>query len=501
MSLSKDEYQRVLTERVHPTDWQAPKPADRYHLVVVGAGTAGLVTAAGAASLGARVALIERDLMGGDCLNTGCVPSKALLRAARAVAAVQNAAVFGVEIAGSVNIDFKAVMQRMRQLRAQISSHDSAERFRELGVDVFFGQGLFSGFDSVHVGENCLRFKKAVIATGARAAVADIPGLKGVEYLTNETVFSLSELPGRFLVVGAGPIGCELAQAFARFGSRVHLIESTHGILPREDRDAAEVLVNSLRKDGVQLRCCSRELTLANSPEGIRVCSLSHDTPQEIVVDRVLLAVGRSPNVERLQLEAAGVEYDLRAGVRVNDQLQTTNPRIYAAGDVCSQYKFTHAADAMARIVIGNALFGRRSKASRLIIPWCTYTSPEIARIGLSGTEAEAAGIAIETFVQPLAEIDRAILDGQSEGFVRVHVRRGTDQLLGATVVAERAGELIGELSLAMTHGVGLKKIAATIHPYPTESEAIRRLGDQYNRTRLTPLVKSLLAKWLAWKK
>jgi pyruvate/2-oxoglutarate dehydrogenase complex dihydrolipoamide dehydrogenase (E3) component len=228
---------------------------------------------------------------------------------------------------------------------------------------------------------------------------------------------------------------------------------------------------------------------------------LSHDTPQEIVVDRVLLAVGRSPNVERLQLEAAGVEYDLRAGVRVNDQLQTTNPRIYAAGDVCSQYKFTHAADAMARIVIGNALFGRRSKASRLIIPWCTYTSPEIARIGLSGTEAEAAGIAIETFVQPLAEIDRAILDGQSEGFVRVHVRRGTDQLLGATVVAERAGELIGELSLAMTHGVGLKKIAATIHPYPTESEAIRRLGDQYNRTRLTPLVKSLLAKWLAWKK
>lgn len=500
-SLIKDEYQRLLLNRVHPEDWQSPDPADRYHLVVVGAGTAGLVTAAGAASLGARVALIERDLMGGDCLNTGCVPSKALLRAARAVAAVRNAAEFGVEIGGSVGINFKAVMQRMRQLRAQISSHDSAERFRELGVDVFFGQGLFSGSDSVHVGENCLRFKKAVIATGTRAAVPEIPGLEGVDYLTNETVFSLSEFPERFLVVGAGPIGCELAQAFARFGSEVHLIESTHGVLPREDRDAAEVLTNSLREDGVQLRCCSRELTLATSPEGIRVRHLSHNTPHEIVVDRVLLAVGRSPNVERLRLEDAGVEYDLRTGVRVNDQLQTTNPRIYAAGDVCSQYKFTHAADAMARIVIGNALFGRRGKASRLIIPWCTYTSPEIARIGLSGTEAEAAGIAIDTFVQPLAEIDRAVLDGQSEGFVRVHVRRGTDQLLGATVVAERAGELVGELSLAMTHRVGLKKLAATIHPYPTESEAIRRLGDQYNRTRLTPLVKSLMAKWFAWKK
>ncbi len=494
-----DEHNRQLEANVHPPDWVNPTPSGRYNLVVIGAGTAGLVTAAGAAGLGAKVALIERHLMGGDCLNVGCVPSKGIIRAARAAAAVREAGEFGVRVPDGVQVDFAAAMDRMRRLRAGIAPVDSAARFRDLGVDVFLGDGQFINDHTVQVGDTKLTFKKAVIATGARAAAPPIPGLDEVDYLTNETLFSLTELPHKLAVLGAGPIGCEMAQTFARFGSEVHLIEAAHGVLPREDPDAAAVVEASLRRDGVNLLCCGKKTTFSPAEEGVRVTLTSHERAYDLVVDKLLVSVGRAPNVDGMGLETAGVKFDSRKGVEVNDNLRTTNPRIYAAGDVCSKYQFTHAADFMARIVIQNALFFGHAKTSHLTIPWCTYTSPELAHVGINERDAKDAGVAIDTYVQPFEDVDRAILDGETEGFVKVHVEQGTDQILGATIVATHAGDLIGELSLAMTHGLGLKKLGSAIHPYPTQADAIRKLGDQYNRTRLTPTVKGLMARWLAW--
>jgi pyruvate/2-oxoglutarate dehydrogenase complex dihydrolipoamide dehydrogenase (E3) component len=495
-----DAHNQKLVSNVHPPDWKNPTPAPRYNLVVIGGGTAGLVTAVGAAGLGAKVALIEKHLMGGDCLNVGCVPSKAIIRAARKAAGVRDMAEFGVNVPNGTTIDFGKVMERMRRLRADISPHDSAKRFTELGVDVFLGTGKFTGPDTIEVGGQTLRFTKAVIATGARAAAPPIPGLKDVPYLTNETLFSLTELPKRLGIIGAGPIGCEMAQSFARFGSEVFLIEATHGILPREDQDAANVVRNQMLRDGVKLLCCGKDLKLAKGANGVRLQVESHGDAFDVEVDQLLVAVGRAPNVEGLALETVGVEFD-RKGVKVNDRLQTTNPRIYACGDICSPYQFTHAADFMARIVIQNALFKGRAKASSLIIPWCTYTSPEIAHVGLYEKDAKDKGIEVDTFTQQMSKVDRAILDGETEGFVRVHVRKGTDEIVGATVVAAHAGDLIGELTLAMRGKLGLKTIGATIHPYPTQAEAIRKTGDLYNRTRLTPFVKNLMNRWLAWQR
>jgi len=495
-----DEHNRKLQSNVHPPDWANPEPSGRYNLVVIGAGTAGLVAAAGAAGLGAKVALVERELMGGDCLNVGCVPSKALISAARVARTIRYADDFGVRVPSGTTVDFPGVMERLRRLRAAISPNDSAQRFRELGIDVFLGQGTFTSSNTVQVGDRKLEFKRAVIATGARAQAPPIPGLDQVEYLTNESIFSLTELPRRLGVIGAGPIGCEMAQTFAHFGSEVFLVESTHGILPREDQDAAEIVKSSMVKDGVNFLCCGRNTKIEPGESGrVRLTLDSHDRQYDEAVDKLLVAVGRAPNVEGLGLEAVGVEFDPRGGVKVNDRLQTANPNIYAAGDICSPYKFTHAADFMARIVIQNSLFKGRAKASALTIPWATYTSPELAHVGISPQEANAQGIAIQSYTQELSDVDRAILETDTDGFVRMHVKQGTDQIVGATIVATNAGDMISEISLAMTHGLGLKKISSTIHPYPTQAEAIRKVGDQFNKTRLTPFVKTVFNKWLSW--
>ena len=492
-----DQHNLRLAANVRPEGWSNPKPRDSYNLVVIGAGTAGLVTAAGAAGLGARVALVERRLLGGDCLNVGCVPSKALIRSAHAVADVREAAQYGVRVQGEADIDFAAVMERMRRLRADISPHDSAARLTELGIDVFLGEARFERTGLVTVGEAELRYKKAVIATGGQAAAPAIPGLDQVPYLTNETVFSLTELPRRLGVVGAGPIGCELAQAFARFGSEVFLVEAEHGILPREDPDAAAIVRAELERDGVRVLCCGRGLRLDEKSGAIRLQVGSHGGNYDVVVDRLLVAVGRRPNLKALNLEAVGVAFD-GTGVTVDDHLRTTNRRIYAAGDVSSSFKFTHAADAMARIVIQNALFFGRSKMSALTIPWATYTMPEVAHVGLYESEAKKHGIAIDTFRVDMTGVDRAILDGDEKGFLKVHVKKGGSRILGATVVARNAGDLISEITLAMVAGQGLDTLARTIHPYPTQAEIIKRAGDAYNRARLTPRVRWLFGKLLA---
>lgn len=495
-----DEFNRLLVEKVHPPGWVNPQPKNEYHLVVIGAGTAGLVTAAGAAGLGARVALVERHLMGGDCLNVGCVPSKSLLSAARMAATVRQAGEYGVAVPEGAVVDFGRVMQRLRRVRAGISANDSAERFRGLGVDVFLGSAQF-GADgrTVVVGDRSLKFRKAVVCTGARAAVPDIPGLAESGYLTNETIFSLTELPRRLAIIGGGPIGVEMAQAFARFGSEVVLFQRRDRILPHDDAEAAGVVEAQLRREGVSFHygCVIREVR--RSAAGTHITAVQHEKVRDWTCDAVLVAAGRAPNVAGLNLEGVGVAYDLKGGVRVDDRLRTSNPRIFAAGDVCSQHKFTHTADFLARIVIQNALFFGRAKASSLIVPWCTYTSPELAHVGLGVAEAAAQGIAVDTLVQPFDEVDRAILDGETTGFVKVHLRRGTDRIVGATIVGSYAGDLISEISVAMRNKVGLRGIGGTIHPYPTRADAIRKLGDQYNRKRLKPGVKWVLRRLMEW--
>jgi len=493
-----DAYNLALTENLHPAAWINPEPAPRYNMVVIGAGPAGLVIAAGAAILGAKVALVERDLMGGDCLNFGCVPSKALIRSARAAAAVRDAGRFGVEVPPGARVNFQAVMERMRKLRAELSPTDSANRFRSLGVDVFIGDGRFAGPDCVEVDGRKLRFKRAAIATGARAAAIPIPGLAEAGHLTNETVFSLTELPRRIAVIGAGPIGCELAQTFARFGAQVTILEIAPQILIGEDRDAAERVERAIVRDGVEIitgcgisgvELRGNEKIIATERDGVS---------RKIIADEILIGVGRVPAVQGLNLEAAMIEYDRQNGVKVDDYLRTTNPIVYAAGDVASPYKFTHLADAHARIILRNALFFGRQRASRLTIPWCTYTDPEIAHVGLYEAEAKQRGISIATYTQELAEVDRAVLDGETDGFVKVHVRAGSDRIVGATVVASHAGEIISELTTAIAAGIGLGSLGDVIHPYPTQADAIRRAAGLYTRTRLTPFVAGLMRRWLA---
>ena len=490
-----DAYNRALLANVHPADWVNPAPAARYHLVVVGAGTAGLVSAAGAAGLGARVALVERHLMGGDCLNVGCVPSKAIIRAARAwEEARQAAARFGGPAAAGAS-SFGAAMERMRRLRAGISPHDSAERFRDLGIDVFLGDGRFTAPNTVEVEGRRLRFRRAVIATGARAAVPPLPGLAETGYRTNETIFNLTELPRRLAVLGCGPIGCELAQAFARFGSEVTLLGRPPRLLRREDADAAAIVAAAMARDGVRLEL-GVEATAARRDGPDKVLAIAGEGGRrELRVDEILVATGRQPNVEGLGLEAAGVRATPQ-GVEVDDRLRTSNPRIYACGDVSSRFQFTHVADAQARLVIQNALFFPLGKASALTVPWCTYTSPEIAHVGLYERDARDRGLEVETLTVPLADNDRAILDGEDEGFLRLHLERGGDKILGATLVAEHAGDMLGELCLAITKGIGLGSIASVIHPYPTQGEVVKKAADTWRRGKLTPTVQKLFGRW-----
>ena len=505
--LPDDEHNQRLVANVHPSDWVNPEPSGRYNIVVIGAGTAGLITAVIAASLGAKVALIEKHLMGGDCLNVGCVPSKGVIRAARAWADLRKAEEFGIHIPPGVKYDFGTAMARMRKLRARISHNDSAQRYSKLGVDVYIGSGRFTGRDSIQVegpaGNRALQFVKAAICTGARASAPPISGLQEAGYLTNETVFSLTELPPRIGVIGAGPIGCELAQSFARFGSQVYLIEALHGIMPNEDRDAAEIVAQQMAKDGVRLLCCGKDLKIRASDKGKHLIVESHGQQYDVTVDEILVGVGRAPNVEGLGLEAIGVEFD-KNGVKVNGRLQTSNPRIFAAGDVCSRYKFTHAADAMAQIVIQNALFPHPfglgyANVDSLIMPWCTFTEPEVAHVGMYEKDTKEKGLEVETYTFKLDEVDRAILDGADDGFARVHIQKGTDKILGATIVAAHAGEMIGEFSVLMKAGLGAKTIAGTIHPYPTQAEVNKKVVNLWRKAHFTPATKNRLMKLFAW--
>ncbi|MBD2336610.1 mercuric reductase [Calothrix sp. FACHB-156] len=494
-----DEYNQTLVSHVHPPDWVNPKPADIYDLVVIGAGTAGLVVAAGAAGLdlGLKVALIEKHLMGGDCLNVGCVPSKTIIRSARVVGELWDSKELGINIPKNIDVDFPAVMERMRRIRAGISPHDSAARFQKLGVDIFLGSGRFASKNTVEVEGQTLRFKKAVIATGARAAQPGITGIEKAGYLTNESVFSLIQRPERLAVIGGGPIGCELAQAFRRLGSEVVLFHRSSHVLNKEDAEAAEILQKVLIKEGIRLVLNCKLEEVVTVTEGKRLYFSTNGHRDSVTVDEILVGAGRAPNVEGLNLEAVGVDYDKQHGVKVNDYLQTTNPKIYAAGDLCMNWKFTHAADAAARIVIKNTLFSpfgiSRSKLSSLVMPWVTYTDPEIAHVGLSEQEAKDKGWNVETIKIPFSSVDRAIADGEESGFLKILHKKGSDEILGATIVARHAGEMISEVTTAIVGKLGLNKLSGVIHPYPTQAEAIKKAADAYRRTLLTENTKRLL--------
>ncbi|MEZ4320640.1 MAG: FAD-dependent oxidoreductase [Myxococcota bacterium] len=489
--LPDDPHDRALVGHVHPPTWVNPTPEGRYNLVVIGGGPAGLVAALGAAGLGARVALVEKHLLGGDCLVFGCVPSKAVLRVGHAAHAARDAARFGVST-GPVDVDFSAAMERMRSIRAGIAPHDSAERLKREGVDVFLGDARFTGPDTIAVNGTELRFTRCCIATGARAVLPTIPGIETVGVLTNETLFSLTERPERLTVVGAGVIGCEMAQAFARLGSQVTLVDPSERVLSREDPSASARVAAQLVADGVTLALGTGVQRFEGPGADGRIAVLSDGT--SIPSDAILVAVGRRPNLD-LDLERAGIA-STRTGVTVDVHLRTSNPRVYAAGDVIGQARFTHAADHQARIVIGNALFFGRSRVDRLVIPRVTYTDPEVAAVGVSPAEA-ASDPSLTAWTVSIGETDRGRTDGETHGFCTI-VADGAGRIRGALIVGEGAGELLAPITLAMTQGIPLGRIASTIHPYPTRSEVVFKVASAYNKGRLKPLYRRVLAWFLS---
>lgn len=503
--LPVDEYNQKLVDYVHPANWVNPTPAKCYDLVVIGAGTAGLVVAAGAAGLGIglKVALVERHLMGGDCLNFGCVPSKAIIRSARVIGELKKGRDLGIKTPDEIEVDFPAVMARMRKLRAEMSHLDSAQRFKNLGVDVFLGSANFLKNKAIaqrhfviEVDGNKLSYKKAVIATGARATKPDIEGIEPVGFYTNETIFSLTKLPPSLAVIGGGPIGCELAQTFHRLGAKVTLLHKHDHILNKEDPEAAEIIQNQFQQEGINLILNAQILRAEKTNEGKKIYYTVEGNENSITVEEILMGVGRTPNVEGLNLDAVGVKFD-RRGIKVNDYLQTTNPKIYAAGDICLNWKFTHTADAAARIVIKNTLFSPfglgKAKFSDLVVPWVTYTDPEIAHVGMYEHEAEQKGIEFNTIKIMMSTVDRAITDREKEGFVKIMHQQGGDRILGATIVAPHAGEMISEITAAMVNKIGLNGLSSVIHSYPTQADAIKKAADAYRRTLLTPTSQKIL--------
>ena len=470
----------AIAEDLHPASWRNPKPLNAYDLVILGAGPAGLSAALEAVKVDAKVALVEQKILGGNCLHTGCVPSKAIIRTSRLYADMRNAESFGGTVPNDISIDFAAAMNRITKIHSRLARTISAKDVSATGIHLFFGEGRFDGPDCITVEGDRLHFKKALVATGSCPVVPRIPGLIEAGYLTNENIFDLRKRPRHLLVIGGGPIGCELAQAFCRLGSQVTIVQNEPMFLSNEERDAAQILSDAFARDGIDIHLNTE--TLAIRAEGERKIAdlVSEDYRTTVAVDQILVSVGQVPNVAKLNLEAAGIDYDSREGIRVNDFLQTTNSDIYAAGDVCARRRFTHFEGASSRIVVQNALQSQGRRASKLVIPWCTYTDPEIAHVGLYVREARQKDIPIKTFTVPMHDVDRAICDAEEEGFVKIHIKEGSDEILGATVVARHAGEMINDICLAMSLGVGLAQLGQVVRPYPTQAAAIQMAAEAY---------------------
>lgn len=464
---------RELQENLVPPAWRNPVADVGYGLVVIGAGPAGLAAAMAAAATGVRVALVERDLLGGDSLNYGSEPSKVLIRSARAYADMQHARHFGARVPDGIEVDFSLAMARILQVRAQMSRTMSPRLLQETGIDLFRGHARFAAADRLEIDGMALQFDKALIATGAGPQIPDIPGLDNVDYYCNESIFGIDALPNRLLVIGGGPLGCELAQAFRRFGSSVIIVQDMPLFLPGEERDAAQILSVAFARDGIEVRL-NTEVTSISRVDGELHAELRNDDyVSKVIADAVLVATGRIPRIEGMGLEAAGVEYDLARGIHVDDFLCSSNPSIYAAGDACMDYRYTHVATATARMAVANALHGGRQRVSDLTMPWCTFTEPEIAHVGLHVREAMEQHLAVSTYTVPMHTVDRAVIDGEGTGFIKIHVADDQDRILGATIVGTQAGEMISQVTQAMVTGVGMRGLAQVIHPYPTQSTGI----------------------------
>ena len=490
-----------LQERRALARFSRPRRFDT-NMVVIGAGSAGLVASLIAATVKAKVTLIERDRMGGDCLNTGCVPSKALIRSARIADYGRRAGDFGL-VTGAVEVDFPRVMERVQSVVKAIEPHDSVERFTELGVDCVQGEARIVSPWEVEVNGGRLVARNIIIASGARPRIPDIPGLEEIDYLTSDSVWELREAPGRLLVLGAGPIGCELAQALARLGCEVTLATHAGRVLPREDPEVSEQVHLAFERQGISV-------LLGHEPVGLRKNGAESDclfsyagTERKVVFDRLLLAVGRSPNVEGLGLEELGIDCSARGTIEVDEYLRTAIPGIYACGDVAGPYQFTHMASHQAWYATVNALFGRfrRFKVDYSVVPWATFTDPEVARVGLNESEAAQHGINCEVTRYDIADLDRAIADGEAHGFVKVLTEPGRDRILGATIVGYHAGELISEFVMAMKHGIGLNKILGTIHIYPTLGESNKFLAGEWRKARKPERLLSLVQRYHRWRR
>lgn len=466
----------------------------KFHLIVIGGGSGGLVSAAGAAGLGAKVALLEKHKMGGDCLNTGCVPSKALIRSAKIIHDARTASRFGLP-PHRFDVQLDSVLASVRAVQANLARHDSVERFTSLGVDVHRGEYRFISPRQISNGVEILEAKRFVIATGASPFVPPIPGLEQIPILTSDNVWELKTLPQNLIVLGGGPIGAELAQTFARLGSQVTLVEMADRLLIREDAEVSDLIRKRFEAEGmtVLLR------TKAEQIDGGLIVSDATGAKRKIAFDAILVAVGRSPNVNGLDLEIAGVLYD-KKGIKVDPFLRTSAKHIYACGDVVGPYQFTHTADFQARLILRNALFPGKSKINYRIVPWCTFTEPEVARVGLNESEAKQKNVPHDLYSYSLGDLDRAVCDREPEGFIKVLTQKGTDQILGVTLVGSHAGDLLHELALAMQKGIGLKQVAAMIHVYPTLAEVSKRIADAYQRTRLTGGTKKWLRRYFRWR-
>ncbi len=469
---------------------------DRYDFIAIGGGTAGLVSTGGLALMGLRTAIIERERLGGDCLVHGCVPSKALVHAGKIAHAARSAAMWGVQT-GEVTVDFSATMHRVREIRAGVAHDDSLEVTTGRGVDVIAGEARFGGPNVVTVGEATIRFKRALIGTGSRPRMPEIEGLSEHDPLTNETVFELTERPDRLLVLGGGPIGCELSQALQRLGCAVTLVQRGERLLPREDPEASELIAETLRAEGVRVLLGS---DVSKLRDHVATVQTTGDT-QAIAFDRLLVATGRVPNTEGLGLDVASVEFG-RDGIIVDNRLRTSNRRVYAAGDVVAGMpSFTHSAWAGAEYAALNAFFPVFLGAKTRVIPRATFTDPEVAHVGPSPQELRAGGIDFETVTSPVAHNDRATVEGESQGFARVHLAPGKDKILAATIVGRGASEQIVNAAHAMTHGQGLSALTKTVRPYPTRSEMLRDIAYDRSIERITPTIRRMAQWWAGLKR
>lgn len=476
-------------------------PKYEANLVVIGAGSAGLVSAYIAAAVKAKVILIERHKMGGDCLNTGCVPSKAILRSAKVAALMRRADEFGIESV-PVKPVFKKVMQRVQNVVAAIEPHDSIERYTELGVECVKGEAQIIDPHTVRVGTREITTKSIIIAAGASPFIPPIEGLDKIKYLTSDTIWQLRELPKRLVVLGGGPIGCELSQAFSKLGSEVTMVEMADQIMGREDADVVEVVSKRFAEDGIRVLTGHRAVKVTDGRERLLHCETAGGQI-EIPFDALLVAVGRKANTEGMGLASLGIELRKNGTIETDQYLRTAVPNIFACGDITGPYQFTHAASHQAWYATVNALFGflKKFKVDYRVIPWATFTAPEVARVGLSEADAKQQNIDYEVTKYGIDDLDRAIADGEAHGFVKIITPRNKDKILGVTIVGHQAGDLIAEYVLAMKHNIGLNKILGTIHLYPSFSEANKYVAGNWKRAHQPHTLLKWVEKFHNWRR